>query len=82
MHREMSSGQYAILDCTRALERCVSIHQLDAEAFTGLARIRGVQCQVRYAEAFHLDKLVIAAGPVGASTDAADARPATLRAGY
>jgi len=53
----------------------------DAEAFTGLARIRGVQCQARYAEAFHLDKLVIAAGPAGSSRTAAPARPAALRVG-
>lgn len=31
----------------------------DTDAFTGLARIRGVQCQARYAEAFHVSKLVI-----------------------
>lgn len=34
----------------------------DAESFTGLARIRGVQCQRRYAEAFHVSKLVIGPG--------------------
>lgn len=33
----------------------------DAETFTGLARIRGVQCHTRYAEAFHLSKLVLGA---------------------
>lgn len=33
----------------------------DAETFTGLARIRGVQCHTRYAEAFHLSKLVVSA---------------------
>lgn len=38
----------------------------DPEAFTGLARIRGVQCHERYAEAFHLDKLVIGAGRANA----------------
>ena len=53
----------------------------DAEAFTGLARIRGVQCQGRYAEAFHLDKLVIAAGPAGLSRTAAPARSAALKVG-
>lgn len=31
----------------------------DTEAFAGLARIRGVQCQARYAEAFHVSKLVL-----------------------
>lgn len=31
----------------------------DTETFIGLARVRGVQCQARYAEAFHLSKLVL-----------------------
>jgi hypothetical protein len=31
----------------------------DDEAFRGLARIRGVQCHSRYAEAFHVQKLAI-----------------------
>jgi hypothetical protein len=31
----------------------------DDEAFRGLARIRGVQCRSRYAEAFHVQKLTI-----------------------
>ncbi|GAA2395096.1 PIG-L deacetylase family protein [Nonomuraea africana] len=31
----------------------------DAETFGGLARVRGVQCQSRYAEAFHTTKLVL-----------------------
>jgi LmbE family N-acetylglucosaminyl deacetylase len=34
----------------------------DPEAFTGLARVRGVQCHERYAEGFHLDKLVVGGG--------------------
>ncbi len=34
----------------------------DAESFSGLARIRGVQCHSRYAEAFHVSKFVIGAG--------------------
>ncbi|HET9258410.1 MAG TPA: PIG-L deacetylase family protein [Pseudonocardiaceae bacterium] len=37
----------------------------DPEAFTGLARVRGVQCRARYAEAFHLDKLVLGATRAG-----------------
>lgn len=37
----------------------------DAETFTGLARIRGVQCHARYAEAFHVSKFVLGAGPRG-----------------
>lgn len=35
----------------------------DREAFAGLARIRGVQCHARYAEAFHLTKLTLGPGP-------------------
>lgn len=34
----------------------------DAESFTGLARIRGVQCHERYAEGFHISKLVLDIG--------------------
>lgn len=33
----------------------------DNDAFLGLARVRGVQCQARYAEAFHVSKFVISA---------------------
>jgi LmbE family N-acetylglucosaminyl deacetylase len=36
----------------------------DPETFAGLARIRGVQCHARYAEAFHLSKLVLGAAPL------------------
>lgn len=35
----------------------------DTDVFRGLARIRGVQCQARYAEAFHVPKFVISAHP-------------------
>jgi LmbE family N-acetylglucosaminyl deacetylase len=35
----------------------------DRESFTGLARVRGVQCNSRYAEAFHMSKLVLGPGP-------------------
>jgi LmbE family N-acetylglucosaminyl deacetylase len=31
----------------------------DRETFLGLARIRGVQCRARYAEAFYLNKLIV-----------------------
>jgi LmbE family N-acetylglucosaminyl deacetylase len=31
----------------------------DREAFLGLARIRGVECKARYAEAFHCNKLTL-----------------------
>jgi LmbE family N-acetylglucosaminyl deacetylase len=36
----------------------------DAETFGGLARIRGVQCGARYAEAFHVEKLVLGVAPL------------------
>jgi LmbE family N-acetylglucosaminyl deacetylase len=36
----------------------------DAETFGGLARIRGVQCHARYAEAFHASKLVLGVAPL------------------
>lgn len=36
----------------------------DAEVFAGLARIRGVQCHARYAEAFHISKLVLGVAPL------------------
>ncbi|MDQ3886234.1 MAG: PIG-L family deacetylase [Actinomycetota bacterium] len=38
----------------------------DAETFTSLARVRGVQCHARYAEAFHVSKFVLGAGAPGA----------------
>lgn len=31
----------------------------DREVFLGLARIRGIECQARYAEAFHVTKLIL-----------------------
>lgn len=34
----------------------------DQESIVGLARVRGVQCGTRYAEAFHIPKLVFACG--------------------
>lgn len=39
----------------------------DDEAFRGLARIRGVQCHSRYAEAFHVQKMSIGVGETGSS---------------
>jgi LmbE family N-acetylglucosaminyl deacetylase len=36
----------------------------DPETFGGLARIRGVQCHARYAEAFHVEKLVLGVAPL------------------
>lgn len=42
----------------------------DAETLGGLARLRGVQCHARYAEAFHLGKLVLGvAALTGSSPD-------------
>ncbi|MBP2322221.1 LmbE family N-acetylglucosaminyl deacetylase [Kibdelosporangium banguiense] len=31
----------------------------DRETFLGLARVRGVQCRARYAEAFHVNKMIV-----------------------
>jgi LmbE family N-acetylglucosaminyl deacetylase len=39
----------------------------DVEAFRGLARIRGVQCHSRYAEAFHVQKMSIGVGQTGSA---------------
>ncbi|WP_219419074.1 PIG-L deacetylase family protein [Pseudonocardia nigra] len=36
----------------------------DPEVFGGLARIRGVQCHARYAEAFHVSKLMLGLAPL------------------
>jgi LmbE family N-acetylglucosaminyl deacetylase len=36
----------------------------DAETFAGLARVRGVQCRARYAEAFHVGKQVLGVAPL------------------
>jgi UDP-N-acetylglucosamine 2-epimerase len=35
-----------------------------AETFSGLARVRGVQCHARYAEAFHAVKMVLGVAPL------------------
>jgi LmbE family N-acetylglucosaminyl deacetylase len=43
----------------------------DAETFAGLARIRGVQCHARYAEAFHIGKLMLGVAPL-TGTDPTD----------
>jgi LmbE family N-acetylglucosaminyl deacetylase len=43
----------------------------DAETFGGLARVRGVQCHARYAEAFHIGKLMLGVAPL-TGTDPAD----------
>jgi LmbE family N-acetylglucosaminyl deacetylase len=37
----------------------------DEEVFLGLARLRGVECHARYAEAFHCAKSVLAIGDTG-----------------
>lgn len=36
----------------------------DSETFAGLARVRGVQCHARYAEAFHAAKLLLGPAPL------------------
>ncbi len=40
----------------------------DPETFSGLARVRGVQCRARYAEAFHVTKLVLGVAPLTGPT--------------
>jgi len=40
----------------------------DAESTAGLARLRGVQCQARYAEAFHVSRLVLGLAPLAVSS--------------
>ncbi|MDQ4037051.1 MAG: PIG-L family deacetylase [Actinomycetota bacterium] len=66
---------YLPLTADLMLEKAALLHEhyasqqsrswFDAETFTCLARIRGVQCQARYAEAFHVSKFVLGAGPCG-----------------
>ena len=36
----------------------------DGEVFGGLARLRGLQCHARYAEAFHIDTMVLGVAPL------------------
>lgn len=36
----------------------------DAEAFSGIARARGVQCKARYAEAFHVASFMLTVAPL------------------
>ncbi|WP_331533409.1 PIG-L deacetylase family protein [Pseudonocardia sp.] len=40
----------------------------DAESSAGLARLRGVQCRARYAEAFHVSRLVLGLAPLTGDT--------------
>ena len=42
-------------------------YDIDHHASTRLARIRGVQCRARFAEAFHVSKLVLGAAPLTGS---------------
>lgn len=39
----------------------------DDETFRGLARVRGVQCHARYAEAFHVEKMTLGVAPLPGS---------------
>lgn len=72
------------LDDDVVAEKCRLLHEhypsqkhrqwFDDDAFTGLARIRGVQCQHRFAEGFHHTRLVLdTAAPAGAG-DSGSAR--------
>jgi LmbE family N-acetylglucosaminyl deacetylase len=54
---ELAEAKVALLH-----EHYPSQHQrswFDREAFLGLARIRGIECQARYAEAFHIEKVTL-----------------------
>jgi len=44
----------------------------DEETFLGLARVRGVQCNSRYAEAFHVAKLMVGTGAAGSGNSQGD----------
>ncbi len=44
----------------------------DPETFAGLARVRGVQCHARFAEAFHVAKLMLGAAPMAGGSPADD----------
>jgi LmbE family N-acetylglucosaminyl deacetylase len=53
--------------CAKLLEHYGSQRDrpwFDAETFAGLARVRGVQCHARYAEAFHVGKMVLGVAPM------------------
>ena len=54
---EMAEKKVALLQQHYASQR----HRpwYDREAFLGLARIRGIECQARYAEAFHVTKQIL-----------------------
>jgi LmbE family N-acetylglucosaminyl deacetylase len=66
---------YAPLDGDVLDEKVALLHEhygsqrdrswFDAETFMSFARIRGVQCHARYAEAFHVSKFLLGAGPCG-----------------
>jgi len=56
------------------LEKAAKLHEhygsqrdrswLDGEVFAGLARLRGLQCRARYAEAFHVATVVLGVAPL------------------
>jgi LmbE family N-acetylglucosaminyl deacetylase len=47
----------------------------DAESTAGLARLRGVQCHARYAEAFHVTRLVLGMAPLTSSSPYGPGQP-------
>ena len=66
--------------CTSTTGRSATAAGSTAEVFGGLARVRGVQCHARYAEAFHVAKLVLGAAPLlGVDLSAHPSRPDPYR---
>ncbi|HEX3785670.1 MAG TPA: PIG-L deacetylase family protein [Pseudonocardiaceae bacterium] len=56
------SDEFAMRKAELLVEHYPSQHGkdwFDRETFLGLARLRGVQCHARYAEAFHLAKMIV-----------------------
>ena len=47
----------------------------DSESTAGLARLRGVQCHARYAEAFHVTRLVLGMAPLTSDSPYGGAQP-------
>jgi hypothetical protein len=51
--------QEKVLRLRKAYPSQVSRDWWDDEVFFGLARLRGMECRMRYAEAFHARKIVL-----------------------
>lgn len=60
---EQVQRKWEVLDKHYVSQR--SHHWWDQETISGLARLRGIECRSRYAEAFRIDKMVL--GPMAAA---------------